>query len=717
MSEIERQISNAEARWKRTSADRQNVEHELRKRALGGQANWRRMDSPSRVQRRLERLGETDAAEALVDGVSFDFDPLERVLGASQLTGIEFFERGLIASRAVARIEIRGTDGRLYGYGSGVLISPRLLLTNNHVLDSADRARSSVAQFEYLTSAAGVAHEPLAFGLVPDEFFVTDSALDFSVVAVEQKNQAGVALETRGWCPLIPGSGKALVGERVNIIQHPGGERMQVTVRENTILAVIEDFIQYSADTKPGSSGAPVFNEQWEMAALHHAGVPRRDPQNRILMRNGNPWTGLRKDVDKIDWASNEGVRISRIAAHVSSLSLGVAERALWDAAFAPPRPLDLWDLFGPKDIGGDLGERSDASPTMTRDEDGTTNWYFRLSFGPAGMSGNAAEPRRASRSGSADHPPPVRDAKPPRQQPPSQDKLRDLAEQIVSRFGHDGPYYDADDDTQAKTAYWDGFDWSAKPAKLFQAIQTRLESTHDPHHSYSRARHEFLYPAIDLRPDGKLRNIYSGSSMEPEEAIASELAAVLPLAEARGLEIDTGSRRGLELLLESDRFWDELESEARLAFNCEHVVCQSWFDKRMPMKSDLHHLFACEPGCNSFRSNIPYWQFSPEEEVERDLCGRREDDKFEPEYGKGPAARATLYFLVRYPGEVGGADGELAADRLGVLLDWHAKHPVEEYERHRNWLTQRAQGNRNPFIDCPDAAGEALLRMGFAGV
>ena len=87
---------------------------------------------------------------------------------------------------------------------------------------------------------------------------------------------------------------------------------------------------------------------------------------------------------------------------------------------------------------------------------------------------------------------------------------------------------------------------------------------------------------------------------------------------------------------------------------NCEHVVPQSWFDKAEPMRSDLHHLFACEPGCNSFRGNVPYWQFPSDEEVERYLCGRRETGKFEPEHGKGPVARATLYFLVRYPGEIG---------------------------------------------------------------
>jgi len=131
-------------------------------------------------------------------------------------------------------------------------------------------------------------------------------------------------------------------------------------------------------------------------------------------------------------------------------------------------------------------------------------------------------------------------------------------------------------------------------------------------------------------------------------------------------------------------------------------------------MKADLHHLFACQPGCNSFRSNIPYWQFDPTEEVVREECGRREDNKFEPEQGKGAVARATMYFLVRYPGEVGDSSGELTKSRAKVLLDWHNAYPVDEYERHRNWLTEKAQGNRNPFIDFPEIATASLIKRGF---
>ena len=65
-------------------------------------------------------------------------------------------------------------------------------------------------------------------------------------------------------------------------------------------------------------------------------------------------------------------------------------------------------------------------------------------------------------------------------------------------------------------------------------------------------------------------------------------------------------------------------------------------------MRGDLHHLFACESGCNSFRGNVPYFDFPDFEEAVRGECGKREEGRFEPANGKGAVARATLYFLLR---------------------------------------------------------------------
>jgi len=75
----------------------------------------------------------------------------------------------------------------------------------------------------------------------------------------------------------------------------------------------------------------------------------------------------------------------------------------------------------------------------------------------------------------------------------------------------------------------------------------------------------------------------------------------------------------------------------------------------------------------------------------------------FEPNRGKGPAARAMLYFLVRYPGEI---RRSFRRDiDVGLLLRWHGHEPVTLHEKHRNAAIWEIQGNRNPFVDLPELA------------
>lgn len=133
-------------------------------------------------------------------------------------------------------------------------------------------------------------------------------------------------------------------------------------------------------------------------------------------------------------------------------------------------------------------------------------------------------------------------------------------------------------------------------------------------------------------------------------------------------------------------------------------------------MRGDLHHLFACESGCNSFRGNQAYHKFLDYQEVIRSECGKRENNRFEPSdlRGKGAAARATLYFLPRYPGLLAAAGDEFDVERLPVLIDWHKASPPDEYERHRNMAIFAIQGNRNPFIDHPKWGDRVDFRLGF---
>jgi V8-like Glu-specific endopeptidase len=60
---------------------------------------------------------------------------------------------------------------------------------------------------------------------------------------------------------------------RVYIIGHPMGlEQPQFSLQDNLLLDYDRDRLHYRAPTEPGSSGSAVFDDQWKLIGLHHAG-------------------------------------------------------------------------------------------------------------------------------------------------------------------------------------------------------------------------------------------------------------------------------------------------------------------------------------------------------------------------------------------------------------------------------------------------------------
>jgi endonuclease I len=134
-------------------------------------------------------------------------------------------------------------------------------------------------------------------------------------------------------------------------------------------------------------------------------------------------------------------------------------------------------------------------------------------------------------------------------------------------------------------------------------------------------------------------------------------------------------------------------------------------------MRGDLHNQFVIDTECNRHRGEAELFDFSdyPAEgdtvRGERPLCGVRRGNQFEPFTGKGDVARATLYFLLRYPDEVSAR--ELPPERVEMLLRWHREDPVSMFERHRNASIYVLQGNRNPFVDHPEWATRDTFAVG----
>jgi endonuclease G len=346
-------------------------------------ADYRReAEAPARGAEEQTIRAEADHAlsmrKGLIEAERSDPNGYERLLGRSNLLAINFLDRGRRSADAVCRIKLPMEGG--HSCGTAFLVGPRLLLTNNHVLSNRTEASQAVAEFGFENDLDGVLKEPVRFNLDPNSLFFTSPELDFTLLAVAPLSEASVPLDRFGWLPLIPLQGKTLDGEDVSIIQHPGGQPKQIAIHASRIIKLpeevsaalnVDQFIHYSTDTEPGSSGAPVFNDQWQVVALHHKAVPA--PQQAVA-----------PDDPKFRWIANEGVRISAIFKHLelqrfedenAGRALDLMGRGLGFGALAvrqtPERAMGEVERYAPykktrwtaKELGYDQGFLSEPLP------------------------------------------------------------------------------------------------------------------------------------------------------------------------------------------------------------------------------------------------------------------------------------------------------------------------------------------------------------------
>jgi len=238
------------------------------------------------------------------------------------------------------------------------------------------------------------------------------------------------------------------------------------------------------------------------------------------------------------------------------------------------------------------------------------------------------------------------------------------------------GQYYNPTIDKANRDKYYKSV------AVNYDSLHQLLQNTHIHEYDYDTARKVYLYPTVDRHPDGKLHGIYTDIVFD-DNAVDNDSN---PLTQ-RKEEID---------------------------YNCEHAVPQSWFNEGNPMKGDLHHLYTAEVACNSFRGNYPFAQNYPLSK-DRPGCGdqlKATPLRFFPDHGKGPVARSTLYFLVRYPGYITNAD--FPQVDLPTVIQWAVEQPITEWELHRNFEIAAVQGDRNPFIDYPSWAQQIDFKKGY---
>jgi V8-like Glu-specific endopeptidase len=197
---------------------------------------------------------------------------LEKVLGADRYQSLTWYRNGLARCRAVARIQTCNDDG----IGTGFLIAgadlhpdlPTLVLvTNGHVIPEEIRPEDAVVVFHGLDDDPGQHNR---FRVTRQRWYEPSRppGLDTTILELDGYPADVVPVPAAATLPHRP-----LKSRRAYVIGHPRGlAQPQFSLQDNILLDYDDRVLHYRSPTEGGSSGSPVFDNQWKLIGLHHSG-------------------------------------------------------------------------------------------------------------------------------------------------------------------------------------------------------------------------------------------------------------------------------------------------------------------------------------------------------------------------------------------------------------------------------------------------------------
>jgi len=211
-----------------------------------------------------------DTAEKLEADKQF-----EQILGKDRYKTFQWYRAGLERAAGVAQICDRSGNGLGTGFlVRGTDVHPSIadewvVVTNAHVI-SDDPAEQSAAKPALPKDEVRIRFEVKD----PNEEFEVDkilfssprTQLDCTIVSLKSPVEHAKPFPIAKRLPLVDQN------QRVYVIGHPRGGRLSYSIDDNLLLDHEKPQVHYRAPTEGGSSGSPVFNQQWDLLALHHAG-------------------------------------------------------------------------------------------------------------------------------------------------------------------------------------------------------------------------------------------------------------------------------------------------------------------------------------------------------------------------------------------------------------------------------------------------------------
>jgi S1-C subfamily serine protease len=229
---------------------------------------------------------------------------LQRVLGTALFVSIAWWDKGRERCRAVARVETELDADR--GVGTGFLVrggdlkdsygDAPLLLTNAHVIsgdpkvDAALRPGEAYVSFKALGKDSGLKRyrpKSVVRTSPPDD-------LDFTLIELDGPVEGADPPPLAAELPLPDGTA------RVYVIGYPYGGGLSFSINDNELLDGDDRLLHYRAPTEGGSSGSPVFNQNWNLIGIHHGVAARPDKTPGTYAANEGIWIqAIRKALEQ----------------------------------------------------------------------------------------------------------------------------------------------------------------------------------------------------------------------------------------------------------------------------------------------------------------------------------------------------------------------------------------------------------------------------------
>jgi len=217
-----------------------------------------------------------DLAQTLSTASALEVDKqFEQILGKDRYRTFQWYLTGLERASGVAQILDRSGNGQ----GSGFLVrgldvhqsfgEDLVVVTNAHVisdeLHEQNAAPPSLPSYEARIRFEAI--DPVQQYSVKKILFSSPrTELDCTIVSLQSQVEQANPYPIANRLPLV---GK---NQRVYVIGHPRGGGLSFSIDDNLLLDHEKPKVHYRTPTEGGSSGSPVFNQQWDLIAVHHAG-------------------------------------------------------------------------------------------------------------------------------------------------------------------------------------------------------------------------------------------------------------------------------------------------------------------------------------------------------------------------------------------------------------------------------------------------------------